>query len=154
MSEWSEARKRLLTYAMLGASINTQPADSDSDGDVLRRAARLMNQRAEAVLLVDREHPQDTGGVDAWYAPAFIEDAFRAHSPLTPPYPEGCERSWEAVGDYLAAIPPQVMVAVARWLVDESHAPETDLGDGVSTGGPRMEALAVARAYLAAEAAA
>ena len=63
----------------------------------------------------------------------------------TPSTPDGAD------AEHIASWHPAVALAVARWLEDESYAPETDLGDGITTGGPRMEALAVATAYLGAE---
>lgn len=49
---------------------------------------------------------------------------------------------------HIASWHPAVALAVARWLEAESHQPETDIGDGITVGGPSMEAEYVARTYL------
>ena len=43
---------------------------------------------------------------------------------------------------------PAVALAVARWLEAESCEVEISLGDGITIGGPSLEAVNVARAYL------
>jgi hypothetical protein len=93
--------------------------------EVLREAAALMRTRAKAANTI------------AWYVP---ETLIRGKS--LDPVDEVVD------AEFIASWSPSVALAVARWLEDESHAPETDLGDGITCGGPRMEALDVARAYL------
>jgi hypothetical protein len=94
---------------------------------ILRRAAALIRERAEAV--------------EGWYsAPAWSTTA-----PMNLPIEK-------ADAAHIASWHPAVALAVARWLEAESHVPEQDIGDGITVGGPSLEALDLARAYLGADA--
>jgi hypothetical protein len=115
----------------------------------LREAAAWMRERAQALVDNARRYPEETGGPDAWWSPAFIEDAFRAHSPIDPPYSDACEEAWEAAGDHLAAMTPAVALAVADWLEHTAEVAEHYSKAGARFPDRRMEvALAVADAYL------
>lgn len=127
---------------------------------VLREAASLMRERATLHQENARMYPEETGGPNATYAPAFIEDAFRKHAPVDPPYSEACEVAWETAGEHYAAMHPRVALAVADWLDSEADAfdahlakqadPERRFNSLWTTAAQTRHghALAVARAYL------
>lgn len=106
----------------------------------LREASRLMRERATAA----------TGG--RWNV-----DGFGTRLPLVwADYDyDGGGSVADALADddatHIAGMDPTVAIAVADWLEWEAKRPEAEHESGYSTGGPRLEALAVARTYLRSE---
>ena len=97
--------------------------------EILRRAAGLMRERAEAA----------SEGINWWG----VEPMTRAlDATFSPP-------SAEQDAEHIASWHPAVALAVADWLVAESHQPETEHeGGAYTTGGPSLMAIHVALTYL------
>lgn len=113
----------------------------------LREAAALMRARAEAVPAGPWEAGEAEPQTQAEHRALGMYSVVFNDTKVICPIP-GFSRDRKSTAEHIASWHPEVALAVARWLEDESYAPETDLGDGITTGGPRMEALAVARVYL------
>lgn len=106
--------------------------------DALRRAAAMMRERAVANQITPS--PWSFAGVSG--------QGFAVHHGEHDTVALYASRPDAA---HIASWHPDVALAVADWLETESCEPETPIGDGITLGGPSLQALAVARAYMGAK---
>lgn len=121
-------------------------AQHPTSSETLRRAAALMRERAEAVVTWATDHPEESGGPDAWFTPMFIANAFAAHAPGDTHDPE-LREGWTLDGDHYASWHPTVALAVADWLEGVASRYNTRYPANAARAGWN-DALDVARAYL------
>lgn len=109
------------------------------DADLLRRAAALMRERAEAATWTAAPWGVDEIGA------VWAQEADGQPIPIS-------SRSTDADAEHIASWHPAVALAVADWLDAEAESHRADLVGPFPSACCRMsQALAVARAYLGSD---